>query len=202
MVWVKVCGITDETARDTAVEAGADAVGFVLIDGSPRRIAIADAAALIDGTPIGSYVLTAEADVDHAMDIVARTGATGVQPYGPSARRLATTAIRRGLDVLYPVAVGDDGLPADLDIPEGAVPLFDTAAADRLGGTGRSFAWEALDSFRGRFVLAGGLGPDNVSDAVRTARPFGVDASSRLEASPGVKDPDTIRAYIQEAKAT
>lgn len=201
MTWVKVCGITDEQALDAAVEAGADAVGFVLIEGSPRKLAEDAARTLIARSPIPSFILTDSSDVDRVLRMLERTGATGIQPYGSSTHQLAEVAAAAGLDVLFPVAIGGNGLPEDLAIPESATPLFDTASADRLGGTGRTFPWEYLARFESPFVLAGGLGPDNVAEAIRTVRPFGVDASSRLETSPGVKDPDTIRAYVQEAKA-
>jgi phosphoribosylanthranilate isomerase len=79
--------------------------------------------------------------------------------------------------------------------------LFDTAVSGLHGGTGTAFDWSLLAEVHDPFVLAGGLGPDNVAEAIAVIRPFGVDASSRLEVAPGIKDPDSIRAFIKEAKS-
>ena len=200
MTWVKVCGITTEAARDAAVDSGADALGFVLVDGSPRRLDIPAAAALIRGTPIATYVLVDEHDPSVAVTIAEEVGATGIQPYGPTAFTAAEMGIERGYHVLFPIPVPVGGLANDEATPDGAMRLFDTAAPDRHGGTGRTFDWTSLAGVEGRFVLAGGLGPDNVAEAIAVARPHGVDASSRLESAPGIKDPDTIRAFVEEAK--
>jgi phosphoribosylanthranilate isomerase len=199
---VKVCGITTEVARDTAIEAGADALGFVLVEASPRRLDPERIARLIAGCPIDTYVLVAESAPGSAVTIVEDVGATGIQPYGPTAPGTILDAVGRGLEVLVPIPVRD-GLPVDSSsAPAGTMPLFDTADPERLGGTGRAFDWHVLSGLDRAFVLAGGLGPDNVAEAISVARPFGVDASSRLETEPGVKDPDTIRLFVQEAKAT
>jgi phosphoribosylanthranilate isomerase len=200
MTWVKVCGITTVEARDAAVEAGADALGFVLVEGSPRRVDVATAAAMIRDTPIPTYVLVDEPDPSLAFVVVEASGATGIQPYGPTAAAAAAMGLARGYDVLFPIPVPVDGLDGEPLVPDGAMPLFDTAAPDRHGGTGRTFDWSSLDGVGGPFVLAGGLGPDNVAAAIEAVRPWGVDASSRLESVPGVKDPDTIRAFVARAK--
>jgi phosphoribosylanthranilate isomerase len=198
---VKVCGITTEVARDAAIEAGADALGFVLVEASPRHRDPGRIARLIAGCPIDTYVLVAESAPERAVTIVEDVGATGIQPYGPTAARTILVAVDRGLDVLVPIPVRD-GFPVDSSsAPAGTMPLFDTADPERLGGTGRAFDWRLLSGLDRAFVLAGGLGPDNVAEAISVARPFGVDASSRLETEPGVKDPDTIRIFVQEAKA-
>ena len=85
-------------------------------------------------------------------------------------------------------------------MPSGATPLFDTADVDRHGGTGRTFRWDLVAGYPGDFVVAGGLGPGNVADAVRATGAFGVDASSRLEAAVGIKDDGKVTAFVQEAK--
>ena len=110
---------------------------------------------------------------------------------------LASTSNWR--DYLVPVG-GPRALPPS-EIPRGALPLLDTASDAVHGGTGTSFDWGLIDDEYRPFVLAGGLGVDNVGSAIRTVRPHGVDASSRLETVPGRKDPDTIRAFIEEAKS-
>lgn len=201
MTWVKVCGITTTEARDAAVEAGADALGFVLIDSSPRALTPGRAATLIGGAPIPCFVLVAASDPRDAIATALACGASGIQPYGDSADAIGRAGLAEGLVVLRPVPVLGDGLPNEArTVDPGFTVLFDAADGGGLGGTGATFHWEAVAGWDRPFVLAGGLGPDNVADAIATTGAWGVDASSRLESEPGVKDPDTIRAFVREAK--
>lgn len=200
MTWVKVCGITTEAARVAAVESGADALGFVLVEGSPRTLDVPTAAALIRETSIAAYVLVDEPDPRSALAIAEEVGATGIQPYGPAALATARAGLEHGYEVLFPIPVPPGGLDGEPPVVDGALRLFDTSAPDGHGGTGRTFDWSSLARVEGPFVLAGGLGPDNVAEAISVARPFGVDASSRLETVRGIKDPDTIRAFVEEAR--
>lgn len=201
MTWVKVCGITSVEARDAAVRAGADALGFVFVDDSPRKVDVRRAAALISGTSVPAFILVAGVPPDAVLRLAIECGASGIQPYGEFAGRIARVALSEGFDVLYPISVGIDDppapAPADLD---DALILFDTEVDGAYGGSGRTFAWNTVAEVERPFVLAGGLGADNVAEAIRLARPFGVDASSRLESAPGVKDPDRILAFVREAK--
>ncbi len=90
----------------------------------------------------------------------------------------------------------------DLDtVPSGQIPLLDNAAPGLHGGSGLTFDWSSIGDQHRDFVLAGGLGPENVADAVAEVRPFGVDASSGLETAPGVKDAERVRMYVERAKA-
>lgn len=201
MTWVKVCGITSVEARDAAVGAGADALGFVLVDGSPRKLEVSRAAALIDGTSVPTFILVADVPPDAVLRLAVECGASGIQPYGEFAGSVAQVALSEGYDVLFPVPVGASGPPSEA--PAGlddALVLFDTDVHGVYGGSGRTFAWSTVAGVDRPFVLAGGLGADNVAEAIRSAGPFGVDASSRLESAPGVKDPDRIWAFVREAK--
>lgn len=201
MTWVKICGITSPGARDAAIDAGADALGVVMVPESPRAVDIGRARFLIADSSIPCYLLTADVSADRAIELLVATGADGIQPYGAEAPSVIARALEEGFEALAPIAVGDDGPSREADtVPISALPLFDASVPGARGGTGTTFRWELLHGIARPFVLAGGLGPDNVVDAIRTVRPFGVDASSRLEATPGVKDPDTIRAFIEEAK--
>jgi phosphoribosylanthranilate isomerase len=104
------------------------------------------------------------------------------------------------LFVLYPVPVKGY---VNLDgVGEGLMPLLDTYRPDRHGGTGERFAWETIGNPGRDFVLAGGLGPRNVAEAVREVAPWGVDASSGLESAPGRKDPGKIREFVERAKGS
>jgi phosphoribosylanthranilate isomerase len=202
MTWVKICGITDESALDAAVNGGADAVGFVLATNSPRRLDVEEAARLMKGVPIARFIVTVDLSPSEALSAAEATRADGIQNHGRHATEVAAEAIEAGYLALHPVTVGEKGADIDLRaIPSQAMPLFDTASATKHGGTGVTFDWQLLDSPGRPFVLAGGLGVDNVAEAIASVRPFGVDASSRLETSPGKKDPGTIAAFIERAKS-
>jgi phosphoribosylanthranilate isomerase len=132
------------------------------------------------------------------LDLAAGVGAAGVQPYGRHAAEAAAAAEAAGLEVLRPAAV--DGPVTVEHIPVGQIPLLDAHVPGLLGGTGVGFDPALVPALDRRWVMAGGLGPDNVAAAIRRLRPWGVDASSRLEAAPGRKDPDLIRRFVEEAK--
>jgi phosphoribosylanthranilate isomerase len=201
MTWVKVCGITDEPALEAAIEGGADAVGFVLFPGSPRFLALDRAASLMDGVPIATFIVTVDLTPAEALVAAEYTGARGIQNHGRYATDVAAEAVDAGYLSLHPVRVGPEGPELDArDIPDQSMPLYDTASANDHGGTGVAFDWNMFTEPGRPFVLAGGLGPDNVAEAIQTVHPFGVDASSRLEIEPGVKDPSSIHAFIEQAK--
>jgi len=201
MTWVKVCGLTDTIAIDAVIEGGADAAGFVLVASSPRHLTIERAAVLMDGLPLTRFIVTVDMTVEDALVAAEATGADGIQAHGLHAAEVAAVAVESGYLSLYPVRVGPEGLSEGLrDIEPGAMPLLDTYSSSDHGGTGVSFDWSLIDDPARPFVLAGGLGPDNVAQAIATVAPFGVDASSKLESARGVKDPTLIRDFIQEAK--
>ncbi len=198
MTWVKVCGLTEEEDVAAAVTAGADAVGFVLIPESPRFVTPRRAAALaaVAGS-VEKVVLTIDLAPDELLAIAAEVGAGGVQPYGADAALAAAVAVAAGLFVLRPVrAAADMVLPP----PGEGIPLLDASDAEVLGGTGRRFDWELATGIERPWVLAGGLGADNVAEAVRALHPWGVDASSGLESAPGVKDHGRVGDFIRKAK--
>lgn len=197
MTWVKVCGLRTDADVAAAVEAGADAVGLVTIEASPRFVSRRQAAALADGVPINVIVLTDLADVGEMAELVEEVGGSGVQPYGPAAARIGSHAADRGWLVLRPVRGGH---PPVAEVPEGEIPLIDANDPAHLGGTGARVAPRDIPVTDRPFVLAGGLDPGNVAEAIGLVRPWGVDASSGLESSRGVKDHDRIRRFIEEAK--
>lgn len=201
MTWVKVCGITDERGLNAAIDGGADAVGFVLAPESPRYLDIERAATLMKDVPLLRFVVTVDLSVEEALTALDATGADGVQNHGRHASDVSAEAVELGYLSLRPVPVHQGSAPLEhVDIPQQAMPLFDTASDSVHGGTGRTFDWSALPDPGRPFVLAGGLGPDNVADAVASVRPFGIDASSRLEQTLGVKDPGRVIDFIEKAK--
>jgi phosphoribosylanthranilate isomerase len=198
LTWVKICGLTREEDVFAAEELGADAVGFVLVPESPRAVTIAEAATLAARALVVRIILTRDLAPDALVAAALAVAADGVQPYGAHQAEAAQAAAESGLMVLRPVPVGG---PVGLDqIPRDQFPLFDHASPDRLGGTGHGFDYSLIPATTRQFVLAGGLGPDNVAAAISAVRPFGVDASSRLEKRPGVKDRRLVKEFIAQAK--
>ena len=201
MTWVKICGITREDALAAAHEGGADAVGLVIAASSPRAVTLEGARRLIARSELPAFLVSVDATPTEIERAVEQTGAAGVQPHGEHRADVVAMATQRGWKALYPIPVGGEAFTAPVDLPAGAIPILDTASGSQHGGTGVTFDWRLIDDALRPFVLAGGLGVDNVADAIRTVEPYGVDASSRLETVPGVKDPDTILAFIEEAKS-
>jgi phosphoribosylanthranilate isomerase len=198
VTWVKVCGLTRMVDVAVAVEAGADAVGFVVAPRSPRAVDLGTARRLAAGLAVQAVLVTADLEPAALLAAAEEAEIDGVQTTGRHAPEAAAAARDAGLFVLQAVPVGTSvgGDP----VARGVVPLYDSAAAGRVGGTGTPFDWSLVAGLGGDFVIAGGLGPDNVAAAVAAARPFGVDAASRLEAGVGEKDHGKVIAFVQEAK--
>ena len=207
---VKICGLRTETALDTALEAGADMVGFVFFAPSPRHLGFAEAEAL--GRRVGGraqkVALTVDAD-DALLDaVVAALRPDWLQLHGkePPAR-IAAVKARFGLPVMkaIPVETGSD--LATVAAYEGIADriLFDARApreATRPGGLGKPFDWRLLQNLdlAAAFMLSGGLDPENVGAALRVTRAPGVDVSSGVERAPGEKDLEKIRAFVRAAR--
>ncbi len=194
MTWVKICGLS--TASDIAVAeaAGADAVGFVLAAGSPRRVTEEQAAALVTEATVPTFLVTMDLDPGEVPSLLERTGASGLQPHGAHAHDAGVAALDAGAEVLFPL-VADGGVPWDA-VPDGARPIVDGPEP----GTGTPVEWAPLRSAPVPFVLAGGLDPDNVRAAIVASGASGVDVSSGVESSPGRKDPGLIRTFVERVK--
>lgn len=195
-LYVKVCGLRDERDMEAAAEAGADAVGFVWYRPSPRHLELSEIARLVTRTELRTVLVTADVDSATLVDAASRTGVDAVQPHGAHSVVSIAAARRIGLDIIHPVGAGEEVPP----MIGGDLLLVDNPDSELPGGTGRAFEWDLAAVIDRPFLLAGGLGPDSVAKAVRKVRPFGVDASSGLESSPGVKDAGAIRRFVQEAK--
>ena len=150
MTWVKVCGLTSESDVSDAIDAGADALGFVLADGSPRRVSAQRAAVLMDGVPALRILVTVDTAPDMVADMVEATGADGIQPHGRDAAAVALWAKQAGFFVLRPIGRGSVD-----EIPDGQIPLLDSAAGDRHGGTGIVLDWSGIHAPERPFVLGG-----------------------------------------------
>lgn len=215
---VKICGIRTSEALDAALAAGADLVGFVLFPKSPRNVSLEEASSLAAHARArgnAAKIVTLLVDPNDALvEAVATTVKPDlIQLHGKETPE-RVRAVRRlsGLPILKAVAV-DDTPDVErafdyLDASDGAeMLLFDAkppADPSALpGGNGLAFDWRILESAKGRipFALAGGLTPENVSDAIRLTGADIVDVSSGVESHPGEKDPDLIHRFLQAAKA-
>ncbi|PZN13222.1 MAG: phosphoribosylanthranilate isomerase [Bacillota bacterium] len=211
-LWVKICGIRDEEAALAALEAGADAIGFVFAE-SPRRVdpattgriaATLRARAAAAGLPIPALVgVFVNAPVERVLATARAAGLTHVQLHGDEGDTDVQALQASGLSVIKAVGVapGTPLPPNALSTPADLV-LLDRCEPGRRGGTGRTADWvvAAAVAQRRPVILAGGLRPDNVAEAVRAVRPWGVDISSGVERARGVKDPHLIARFVRAAR--
>ena len=151
--------------------------------------------------PIATFIVTVDLEPGEAIAAAEFVRAAGIQAHGNRSLDVAAEAVEAGYLSIVPVPVGaSGGLIAVSEVPESSLPLFDSASEGSHGGTGVTFDWGEMQPLGRPFILAGGLGPENVRAAIDAVHPFGVDASSKLESKPGVKDPSRIRDFIREAK--
>jgi phosphoribosylanthranilate isomerase len=211
-IWVKICANTSFADALVAADAGADAVGFVFAP-SPRQVTVSQVAAIAPRLPatiekIGVFV---DATARKIADTVRDCGLTGVQlhsdgdagltselraEFGPELRILCV--VHFGADAATQAAryAADSNLDA---------VLVDSRTATAVGGTGIAFDWDQASrtvfaSGWTELIAAGGLNPDNVGEAIRKLRPWGVDVASGVEAAPGRKDAEKVRAFVAHAR--
>jgi phosphoribosylanthranilate isomerase len=238
MTWVKICGMTNLEDALTAVEAGADAVGFVFYKKSPRNVTVDAAREIVEKLPtsvekIGVFV---QGDGVDPMNVMFEVGLTGTQSYssaecsqyGNSLKAVRASRLpsqTRFLTALPMSLVGEDpqqlrDLTAvfaewreklDEASPAGGRLLgtfvLDSGDLRAPGGTGKTFDWrravpiaEAMRRGGVKLVVAGGLTAENVSKAIGILKPWGVDVASGVEARPGKKDPEKVRAFVKAVR--
>lgn len=209
-VLIKICGLNSPEMLDAALEAGADAVGFVFFPPSPRHLGFEAARALgvrVRGRAL-KVALAVNADDDWLAAAIGALQPDLLQLHGKETpERVAVVRTRFGLPVIkaLPIAVRADLAPIRHYAGVADRLLFDARAphaATRPGGLGRSFDWRLLQGVdRGvPFMLSGGLDAGNVAEALRITNAPAVDVSSGVECAPGVKDPDRILAFIRAAR--
>jgi phosphoribosylanthranilate isomerase len=210
MTLVKICGLMRPEDVDAAVDAGADLVGFILVEGTPRYLDPDRARALAARVP--GRVKTVAVGVpgmapldgfdlvqtyDTPAQIRGRLGSDPIPATGTNGAGLVQTG-----DAASPfrdvIVASRGGVPDD--VPEGVPVLLDLAFGSRPPDGELRAHWARAAEVRQPVILAGSLDPRNVADAVRTARPWGVDTARGVETAPGVKDHDLIRAFVRNAK--
>jgi len=256
MTWIKICGITNKDDARTAIEAGANALGFVFYSKSPRRVTAETAQSIIAEVPqhverVGVFV---NESVNGISEIVKHAGLTAVQLHGDENKQFSLSLFQslshafdrptifrscpaQIFDTPAEQNVGWDPVAVGLVEPDEAYKgkrvhkihvaengdlflethgfrpgvisgiLLDSSTAQQRGGTGRTFDWERVQPWAGvinsisKLIIAGGLRPSNVQEAIHILHPWGVDVSSGVEYEPGKKDPRKVRAFIQAVRA-
>ena len=202
MARIKICGITHLTDALTAVEAGADALGFVFVPDTPRFVKPDQVAAIIAQLPpfITTVGIFVSKDSEKIRTIVERCRLDAIQLHADVTPEFCRNLDRR---VIKAVRVKDESSLSILSDYDVNAFLLDAYVKGKMGGTGHVFDWDlALQAKNyGRIIIAGGLNPDNAAQAVRHVMPYGVDVSSGVESQPGRKDPNKIRKFIDAVRS-
>lgn len=203
MTKIKICGLTRVDDAVACARLGADFIGLVFVESSPRNVhvphAIAIARAVRNEAPVSIVGVFRNADPVEVRKIAGEVSLDFVQLHGDTDdKAIAST----GMPAIKAYSVGTDVPDVDAH-PSASWSLFDTYDAVRGGGTGRAFDWSLLDErVRTRpFFLAGGLSAANVTEALHQVRPDAVDVSTGVETVPGIKDPMKVRAFIEKVRA-
>ena len=202
-VKVKICGITNVADALATAEAGADMVGLMFYENSPRHVTVQKAKEIAQ--QLNPFVVKVGVFVNPPEDLVLRAigecGVTLLQFHGDEPPEFCT---QFGVMSMKAFRVRNAASLQALAAYNTDAWLLDAYSADKLGGTGATFNWDlAVEAQKlGKPIfLAGGLAPENVAEAVRHVQPFGVDVSSGVESEPGRKDPSRVKAFIAAAKA-
>jgi phosphoribosylanthranilate isomerase len=207
---IKICGIKTPELLEATIAAGADMVGFMHFQRSPRHVTIEEVGDLISLARgrIQTCVVLVNPD-NSCVAEVAALGPDWIQLHGPETpHRVEAIRAEAGVEIMKAMPIGSaEDVAHVADFAEVADRILLDAkppkGADRPGGLGDTFDWGLLKALDPSipFMLSGGLTPQTVADAVRTLRPFGVDVSSGVESAPGVKDKRLIEAFIRNARA-
>jgi len=209
MTRVKICGITRAEDAELAIELDAAALGFNFYSQSPRYIAPEAAWAIIRKVPplvMTVAVFADETDFEHVTNVVREAAVNAIQLHGAGVKPSVVESsfgcgsgrAREYYPLILAVTVNDSFEPASLRNIEANAVLLDAPHPTLKGGTGRTIDWaKAREATRyARVILAGGLTPENVGEAIRQVRPFAVDVASGVESAPGVKDASKLRDFF------
>ncbi|MFZ5760041.1 MAG: phosphoribosylanthranilate isomerase [Thermodesulfobacteriota bacterium] len=201
---IKICGMTDEQEAWHAVAAGVDALGFIFVQESPRYIRPEEARAIIGTLPpfVDAVGVFRNDDPARIQEIAQYCGLTMLQLHGdesPEYCRQFPLRVIKAFQV-RPGFSGEDLQPYERVV---AGFLLDTYHKELAGGTGESFDWSVVASLQAQrpVILAGGIGPENVGQAIAAARPFAVDVNSAVEQAPGRKDPERVTRLMAAVAA-
>lgn len=196
---VKICGLTRPADVQAAAQAGCDAVGLVFHPASPRAVDVITARELTAALPpfVTAVALFLDADADRVVEVVEQVRPHLLQFHGNESPDYCNSF---GVPYIKAISMAS-GQPAGFDdYPDASALLLDSHAPGGMGGTGQVFDWSSLPAQGQRLILAGGLTPENVGEAVRQGRPYAVDVSSGVESSPGIKDNESMQRFIQAVR--
>ncbi|MGI9535733.1 MAG: phosphoribosylanthranilate isomerase [Desulfocapsaceae bacterium] len=207
-VRIKMCGTTRKQDADAAVELGVDALGFIFADKSPRYVTPELAASLLDDLPpfisrVGVFV---DSGLEQIKETVRTAGLTQVQLHGKESADFCAELQKwnRSLVVCKAFLVGKESLGPDVSSYLDSIDclLFDTYVKGMDGGTGQAFDWRTLKGLKVDLpiILAGGLNPDNVAEAILSTTPYAIDINSGVEESPGVKSHELLSRLVDEVR--
>jgi phosphoribosylanthranilate isomerase len=204
---IKLCGITTLDDARMAVDVGAWAIGCILWPQSPRACDPAEAARIATAVRRRAQVcgVFVNQHLDEVTELVDALGLTMVQLHGDEGPAYCGEVARRtGAKVVKAAAVRSQADVQALETFHTDFHMLDAHRPGMRGGTGETFDWELVRARRSSIplILSGGLTPDNVAEAIAAIRPFAVDTASGTEASPGVKDPDKVAAFVEAVQAT
>jgi phosphoribosylanthranilate isomerase len=238
MTWVKICGMTNLDDALVAVEAGADAVGFVFYEKSPRCVSVETVREIVGRLPESVEKVGVFVDKDvNPLSFLLEAGLSGIQTYltqdglawseprsGPKAIGSHLLPARARFMMALPMSLFSDPVSEiesmaeqlaqskrklEGPLPEGMFDTFllDSGNVQQPGGTGKSFDWgraspisESMRRNGLKLVVAGGLNPENVGEAIQILKPWGVDVASGVETRPGKKDPEKVRAFVRAVR--
>jgi len=206
MVQVKICGMTNEADVKNAISCGVDYIGFIFAR-SKRQMIKESAARIIKNTPdftnyVGVFLNGKKKEIE---DICTYTGIRIIQLHGDETPAFCNYFTNRGYQVIKVFRIKDrSSFDHVAHYDKVKAYLFDTYREDQHGGTGHTFDWSIIKSvpeLHGKeYFVSGGLGSSNIDELLSTVEPFGVDASSCLESSPGRKDPAKVAEFIKQVK--
>jgi len=207
-MWVKICGITNREDAISAAEAGADAIGFVLVPTSPRAVTRREVEEILRFIPptVLTVGVVANEDPDFLKGLVRVCSLGALQLHGqePPEQVLRLKAELSGVEIIKAIRVRDADSLKEIPAYKGVdAILLDTYDPHRFGGTGQPFDWSLAaraKEFEIPLIVAGGLTSGNVREVVRQVEPHGVDVSSGVEVSPGKKNFALIRQFVLKAK--
>ncbi len=197
---VKICGITRIEDALAVAESGADSIGLVFYEKSPRNVSIDQAKAIVDALPpfVTVTALFLDAERVFVEQVIEKVGINLLQFHGKERHE---DCLGFNLPFIKAIGMRDriDTSALATEYPLASGFLLDSHGSGEAGGTGEAFDWSLATKTLGKpLILAGGLRPENVAEAIRTVRPWAVDLSSGVESAPGIKDRDKIFALMNE----
>ncbi|MFC1716268.1 phosphoribosylanthranilate isomerase [Candidatus Poribacteria bacterium] len=206
LIKIKVCGITNSEDAHAAVDLGADALGFIFVPNTPRYVEPQTVERIISELPpfITTVGVFADAPPETVSEIIQICDLNAAQLHGSETPSYCNTiATRCRVPVIKAFRIKDQNSLSLIPEYEVSAYLLDTYVKGKKGGTGEIFNWDLAKEAKeyGRIIIAGGLTPENVAQAIRHVEPYAVDVSSGVESKPGKKDHAKVRAFIENIRA-